>query len=272
MSGHGQFSAFPVTDLYPFSVVWRPRNSVSCPRAVASLEWREPTLKANFGLDFTPDLQRSGALRCSFEQYVCGKNGGIFFDVTLPVSICLFLRNGWPFSLVQQDTMETGRYGRRGSPWEFNLRDVFRWCEVMLREQQPPPGSGSDNGSIFAAAGSLSWEPWLLVDSLYIQRMRTRADRGAVLARFRDEFPEAFQGVSQEPPFSDASSDAEGGGIGTHPMVRMTPDWMQVGPTVLPRGCWANPLSRSGGGRGEFAAGLTMPLALRRPLQALARY
>ncbi len=25
-------------------------------------------------------------------------------------------------------------YGRDGSPWEFNLRDIFRWCELLKRE------------------------------------------------------------------------------------------------------------------------------------------
>ena len=22
-------------------------------------------------------------------------------------------------------------WGQRGSPWEFNLRDIFRWCELF---------------------------------------------------------------------------------------------------------------------------------------------
>ena len=25
-----------------------------------------------------------------------------------------------------------------GMPWEFNLRDVLRWCELMLRHQVSP--------------------------------------------------------------------------------------------------------------------------------------
>lgn len=176
------------------------------------------------------------------------------------------------FSLVQQDTMETGRYGRRGSPWEFNLRDVFRWCELMLREQQPITGTsrGVGNGS--------SWEPWLFVDTLYIQRMRTSSDREAVLARFKEEFPEAFNSefCSDTSSSSRSTGDRRArtsiqGGIGTHPVLKITPDWMQVGQTVLPRGCWSNPESRAGDCVDGRKAGLTMPLALRRPLQVLAR-
>lgn len=171
---------------------------------------------------------------------------------------------------MQVDTTDTGRYGRRGSPWEFNLRDVFRWCELMLREQGSPSSSN----------GSATWEPWLLVDSLYIQRMRIRSDRDAVLARFREAFPEAFHKRAPEASSAEAScvgtSDTllrELGrrGIGTHPVLRLTPDWMQVGPTVLPRGCWVNSVCGSGRAGEQFKAGLTMPLALRRPLQALAR-
>ena len=183
------------------------------------------------------------------------------------------------FSAVQQDTMEAGRYGRRGSPWEFNLRDVFRWCELMLREQRLPSSGETSAG----------WEPWLLVDTLYIQRMRTRADRAAILARFREAFPEAFPEAFQNRSSSEdasrslcttAADDMGRGhhrpavlrsGIGTHPLLRMTPDWMQVGRTVLPRGCWTANGAASGGGADELPAGLTMPLALRRPLQALAR-
>lgn len=181
-----------------------------------------------------------------------------------------FFRSCPTSSLVQQDTMETGRYGRRGSPWEFNLRDVFRWCELMLREQQPlsRTGSGCGNGTV--------WEPWLLVDTLYIQRMRTSADREAVLARFEAAFPEAFNaeicsgsgGISNT---RGCHATAVHGGIGTHPVLKISPEWMQVGQTVLPRGCWSTVESRAGGSVGELKSGLPMPLALRRPLQALAR-
>ncbi|CAN0109706.1 unnamed protein product [Ectocarpus sp. 6 AP-2014] len=104
------------------------------------------------------------------------------------------------FGLVQQDTMAAGRYGRRGSPWEFNLRDVFRCCS-----------------------------------------------RQVLVSGCREA------------------------GIGTHPVLKVTPEWMQVGQTVLPRGCWGNGTSASGGDADGLRAGITMPLALRRPLQALAR-
>ena len=37
--------------------------------------------------------------------------------------------------LIHRDSAERGAFGRSGAPWEFNLRDVFRWSELMLAEQ-----------------------------------------------------------------------------------------------------------------------------------------
>jgi midasin len=34
-------------------------------------------------------------------------------------------------SRVHRETCELQSFGHTGSPWEFNLRDVFRWCELL---------------------------------------------------------------------------------------------------------------------------------------------
>lgn len=171
---------------------------------------------------------------------------------------CLFM---FSRSSVQEDTMETGSYGRRGSPWEFNLRDVFRWCELMQREQGTchPCDEGDPD---------FVWAPWRVVDTLYIQRMRTLSDREAISIRFMEAFPEASvktgnaSGPCIEPTF------AWDGGIGTQPALRVSPEWVQVGQTVLKRGCWSE-----AGDRRDEGSSLEhpMPSWLRRPLQALAR-
>ena len=31
--------------------------------------------------------------------------------------------------------MITGEWGRKGSPWEFNIRDVMRWCQLIDKHQ-----------------------------------------------------------------------------------------------------------------------------------------
>ena len=196
-------------------------------------------------------------------------------------------------SMLQQDTVDTGKYGRRGSPWEFNLRDVFRWCELMITEQSCSDGHRGGDMDVDPDSCEARWEPWLVVDTLYVQRMRTEGDRQALLARFKEAFPEAFpQQICTQGSFKERSSDmcltgslasnvpdrflSAGGlvvaGIGTHPVLRVTPEWIQVGHTVLPRGCWSDTCGTGGAGVGdELKSGMPMAFAFRRPLQALAR-
>ena len=65
---------------------------------------------------------------------------------------------------LQREVVVHRKFGHRGSPWDFNLRDLFRWCELMEADQQPP-----------------YWQPLDYVDSLFLQRMRSVDDRSAVL-------------------------------------------------------------------------------------------
>lgn len=54
-------------------------------------------------------------------------------------------------------------WGQKGSPWEFNLRDVFRWCQLMLTDQSPG-----------------FFNPGQHVALVYADRMRTEADKAKV--------------------------------------------------------------------------------------------
>ena len=36
---------------------------------------------------------------------------------------------------MHEETVERSEWGHRGGPWEFNLRDIFRWCELLIRNQ-----------------------------------------------------------------------------------------------------------------------------------------
>ena len=53
--------------------------------------------------------------------------------------------------------------GRRGGPWEFNLRDLFRWCDLLLANQK---------------ADKLN--PGEYVSLIYEDRMRTTQDKKQV--------------------------------------------------------------------------------------------
>ena len=61
---------------------------------------------------------------------------------------------------VKLNTMDRRTFGSNGSPWEFNLRDVLRWLELMSRTQLIPEA---------------------FISTLYIQRMRAEGDRRQML-------------------------------------------------------------------------------------------
>ena len=95
---------------------------------------------------------------------------------------------------LYEDTMVHRLYGRKGSPWEFNLRDIFRWCDLMIHSQQP---------------GTYG-EPELFLDTIYLQRFRAIEDRDAALRLFNEVFESSFQ------------PDA-------HPLYHVTPHHVQIG-------------------------------------------
>ena len=61
---------------------------------------------------------------------------------------------------VKHHTMESKTFGFQGSPWEFNLRDVLRWLDLV-----------SNSGA----------SPETYISTLYISRMRTENDRKKML-------------------------------------------------------------------------------------------
>ena len=64
-------------------------------------------------------------------------------------------------------TMIERRFGRAGSPWEFNVRDVLRWLELTR-------SAGGDPGDAF--------------DLCYLQRLRTSLDRIEAIKLFHSVF------------------------------------------------------------------------------------
>jgi len=72
---------------------------------------------------------------------------------------------------VQRD-IESRKYGQLGSPWEFNLRDVFRWCELVC-------SSYERNGQI---------ECGTFADTIYFQRLRCKKDRELMTKRYEECF------------------------------------------------------------------------------------
>ncbi|XP_061668786.1 midasin isoform X2 [Syngnathoides biaculeatus] len=68
------------------------------------------------------------------------------------------------------------RWGQKGTPWEFNLRDIFRWCQLMQADQSPG-----------------FFNPGQHVTLVYADKMRTEADKAQVLSMFKKVFGEDFE-------------------------------------------------------------------------------
>lgn len=83
-------------------------------------------------------------------------------------------------SNVQRETVELRRIGQSGGPWEFNLRDIFRWCQMSFDGPTPRLGSGDIARS---------------ARDLYIQRFRTAEDRAAVSAMYLSVFNVDFHSL-----------------------------------------------------------------------------
>ncbi|KAL5579519.1 hypothetical protein UlMin_011961 [Ulmus minor] len=72
---------------------------------------------------------------------------------------------------LYEETMLDRKFAQEGSPWEFNLRDVVRSCQII----QGAPDKSRD---------------YCFLNIVYIQRMRTEADRRQVLHLYEQIFGE----------------------------------------------------------------------------------
>nr|XP_030123445.3 midasin isoform X1 [Taeniopygia guttata] len=72
---------------------------------------------------------------------------------------------------IEKEVMAEKKWGQKGGPWEFNLRDLFRWCQLMLVDQSPG-----------------CYDPGQHVFLVYGERMRTREDKEMVISVYRDIF------------------------------------------------------------------------------------
>ena len=104
------------------------------------------------------------------------------------------------FNQGVQSDIDSRLYGQHGSPWEFNLRDIFRWCQLLT--------SGVNNVTPDFVAR--------YADMLYTQRLRTDADRTLIENRFRGHFGDTFK----------SSPNAK---------LEVTKDSVVIGKTVLQR-------------------------------------
>ncbi|PAA74446.1 hypothetical protein BOX15_Mlig003637g1, partial [Macrostomum lignano] len=99
--------------------------------------------------------------------------GAVYAELPLPSDT---LESMIRFNCLLQQRVSVDRsFGLAGSPWEFNLRDVFRWCEALRLH-----GDG----------GRRRCQPGLFLRLVYSGRMRCREDRRRVADLYREVFPD----------------------------------------------------------------------------------
>ncbi|XP_059643593.1 midasin [Cornus florida] len=110
---------------------------------------------------------------------------------------------------LHEETMLHHKFAQDGSPWEFNLRDVIRSCQII---QGAPEGSKFD----------------CFLNTIYVQRMRTAADRREVIQLYEQVF-----GLN---PY-----------LIPYPRVQLTTQYLIVGNTCIKRNHFQSPkVSNSG--------------------------
>jgi midasin len=126
------------------------------------------------------------------------------------------------------------RFGRVGAPWEFNLRDVLRWCELaelaVFRAADTPFADDAVTAAVLAT-----------FPAVYMHRMRTPEDRAATQALFAEHFP------------------ADHARLLSTPAVCTSPDAVHIGVARLPR------LTASA----ALQPAVSQPLLLREQLPAM---
>ncbi|XP_049392138.1 midasin isoform X1 [Solanum stenotomum] len=104
---------------------------------------------------------------------------------------------------LHEEIMLLHRFAQEGSPWEFNLRDVIRSCEII---KDAPSISESD----------------CFLNPVYVQRMRTAVDRVEVLKLYEQVF-------KMKPS------------INPHPRVQLNPQYLIVGNVSIERNRYLSP-------------------------------
>jgi midasin len=128
------------------------------------------------------------------------------------------------------------RFGRVGAPWEFNLRDVLRWCELAELVVFGSAASGTPTEDDAVTAAVLATFP-----AVYMHRMRTPEDRAATQALFVEHFP------------------AEHASLPSMPAVCTSLDAVHIGVARLPRSTASAALHPA----------VSQPLLLREQLPAM---
>ncbi|KAB7497678.1 Midasin, partial [Armadillidium nasatum] len=74
--------------------------------------------------------------------------------------------------VLVEEILEKRKWGTKGGPWELNLRDLIRWCDVMVENQDV----------------AISLNPGEYVEFIYADKMRTKSDREEIYRVYNNVF------------------------------------------------------------------------------------
>lgn len=101
-----------------------------------------------------------------------------------------------------EETNSRKNFSSVGFPWEFNLRDMTRWCELVEKEK-------------YQLNNQLVFKPEKFIDLIYIDRFRTEEDKNYAIKLFEKHFNTTY------------SNQSKG--------FQLTKNYLQVGNSILKR-------------------------------------
>ena len=119
-------------------------------------------------------------------------------------TICLSVFPSMPQSIVEnmvrfntclhEAVSVKKRFGSMGSPWEFNLRDVLRWCELLYESY-----AGRERDPALLTCD----EVYTVMSPLYLQRMRAQQDKEEIKQLFMSIFGCVIESKQNLPFFAE---------------------------------------------------------------------
>ncbi len=106
-----------------------------------------------------------------------------------------------------------GTFAHAGRPWEFNLRDVFRWCGLMRRYQSPS-----------------ALEPAQFIGPLYLSRLRSQNDREKAATIYETSFADVYNTNDKNKKNSAYKLETQ-----AEVPYRLTSTQLQIGAATLAR-------------------------------------
>lgn len=170
-------------------------------------------------------------------------------------------------------------FGSAGGPWEFNLRDLLRWAELATGSVAAAAGSAGSSSTSSAngrssdmqldgatAESDAAWAAAVHRAALllFLQRMRTHADRAHVAAIWARVWGAPL----------DAGDAGDGSSSSSHPpQLLVGPEAVAIGSALLPRAREPCPAAAggSGSGSGAHSAELLLPRWQAPLLESAAR-